>query len=115
VLCRYAGFGEQQPAGALAGAARVTSSAQVARLQRAMNASKALLGTVMGCVQDNGDAAIVIIIYPAGTPDRTVDFTPACQALSDDSIEYEVSDSFGQLLVDLTGNWKHAATYSDGR
>jgi hypothetical protein len=72
VLCRYAGFGEQQPAGGLAGAAKVTSSAQVARLQSAMNASTALLGTVMGCVQGHGDAAIVIIVYPAGTPDRTV-------------------------------------------
>ena len=115
VLCRYAGASEQPPAGGLAGAARVTSSAQVTRLQSAMNASKALVGTVMGCVQGDGNGAIVIIVYPAGTPDRTVVFDPACLALSDDSTEYEVSGSFGPLLVDLTGNWKHAATYSDGR
>jgi hypothetical protein len=106
VLCRYARAGEQQAAGGLAGAAKVTGSAQVTRLQTAMNASKALHGTAMGCMAGDLGTAALIIIYPTGTPNRTVDFEGACQALTDGSTEYQVSASFGQLLVDLTGSWK---------
>jgi hypothetical protein len=106
VLCRYAGEGQQQPAGGLAGAAKVTNSTQLTQLQSDMNASKALQGTVMGCFVSNGDAALVIIIYQKGTPDRTIVYDPACLALIEDSREYQVSDSFVQLLKDRTGSWK---------
>jgi hypothetical protein len=77
-----------------------------------MNASKAVQGSAMGCVQGNGDAAIVIVIYPAGTPNRRVDFDPACQALVEGSTEYQVSGSFVQLLVDQTGDWKQVPRHS---
>jgi hypothetical protein len=112
VLCRYAGTGEEQPVGDLAGTAKQTSRAQVAQLQRAMNASKALHGTTMGCFQSNGDAAIVIVVYPPGTPARTISYLPDCQSLFDGSTEYQVSYAFAQLLVDQTGNWKPSATHS---
>jgi hypothetical protein len=112
VLCRYAGTGEQRPVGDLAGTAQETSHAQVAQLQSAINASKALHGTAMGCVQGNGDAAIVIVVYPQGTPARTISFARDCQALFEGFTEYQVSDAFAQLLVDQTGNWKPGTTHS---
>ena len=77
VVCRYAGADS-----ALTGSDPVTNRARVARLQRAMNASRVIPpGVPMLCLQSDGDAAVVLFVYAQGTPERIVGVDPWCVTL----------------------------------
>jgi len=111
-LCRYAGGGEQQPAGALAGSATITDKAQLAQLQAAMNASQLNPGGVMYCPASNGDAAVAIFAYPSGTADLTVYYDRGCGTLRTDTASYILRGDLGQLIIDWTGSWQPTASSS---
>jgi hypothetical protein len=101
VVCRYAG-----PDSALASSVPVTSRVKVAQLQRAMNASSVIPpGVPMFCMQSNGDAAVVLFVYPQGTPDLVVRVDPWCVTLTTRSARYIENGNAPRLITDWSGKW----------
>jgi hypothetical protein len=101
VVCRYAG-----PDSALTSSVALTSQAKVARLQRAMNEGRVLPpGVPMFCMQSDGDLAVVLFVYPLGTPERVVRVDPWCVTLQTRSARYSGGGDAGRLVTDWTGKW----------
>lgn len=101
VVCRYAG-----PDSALTSSVALTSRAKVARLQRAMNASSVIPpGVPMFCMQSNGDAAVVLFVYPQGTRERVVRVDPWCVMLQTRSARYLENGDAPRLITDWSGKW----------
>jgi hypothetical protein len=101
VVCRYAGADS-----ALASSHAVTSPAKVAELQRAMNESRVIPpGNPMFCMQSDGDSAVVLFVYPLGTPERIVGVDPWCVTLLTRSARYLADRDARQLVADWTGKW----------
>jgi hypothetical protein len=101
VVCRYAG-----PDSALTSSVTLTGQAKVARLQRAMNASSVMPpGVPMFCMQSNGDLAVVLFVYPRGTPERVVRVDPWCVMLQTRSARYIDNGDAPKLITDWTGKW----------
>jgi hypothetical protein len=101
VVCRYAG-----PDSGLASSHAVTSPARVAQLQSAMNRSSVIPpGVPMFCLQSDGESAVVLFVYPPGTPERIVGVDPWCVTLLTRSAWYLANGDARQLLADWSGKW----------
>jgi hypothetical protein len=101
MVCRYGDVGST-----LTGSVAVTSPAKVARLQRAMNASRVIPpGDPMMCLQSDGDSAVVLFVYPPGQPERVVGVDPWCVMLLTSSARYLADRDARQLVADWSGKW----------
>jgi len=101
VVCRYADVGST-----LTSSVALTSRAKVARLQRAMNKSSVIPpGVPMLCLQSDGNSAVVLFVYPRGTPERIVGVDPWCVTLLTRSARYLADRDARQLVADWTGKW----------
>jgi hypothetical protein len=101
VVCRYAGADS-----ALTSSHAVTSPAKVAQLQRVMNESRVIPpGDPMFCLQSDGNSAVVLFVYPRGTPVRVVGVDPWCVTLLTRSARYIAGGNAPQLVADLSGRW----------
>jgi hypothetical protein len=100
VVCRYAG-----PDNALTSSVTLTSQAKVARLQSAMNESRVIPpDTPMMCLQGDSDSAVVLFVYPQGTPERVVGMDPWCVTLTTHTARYGGGGA-RQLVADWSGKW----------
>ena len=101
VVCRYAG-----PDSGLASSHAVTSPASVAQLQSAMNKSSVIPpGVPMFCLQSDGESAVVLFVYPPGTPERIVGVDPWCVTLLTRSARYLANGDARRLVADWSGKW----------
>ena len=105
VVCRYAGTGERQPVGDLAGAAKIVDKAQVSALQTAFNAGQINPGGVIYCPQSNGDAAIAVFAYAGKGADLVIYYDRGCGIVKTAEASYVVRDSLSQIIIGLTGAW----------
>jgi len=113
VLCRYAGFGEAEPAGSLAGKATVTDPGQLAQLKRAINSGDIVPpNSVEACAANRDQIAVVLISYPGVSAVRTVLYERYCGLLISDSTSRFAGGGFDQLVTAWTGDWRPTATQS---
>jgi hypothetical protein len=71
-----------------------------------MNESRVIPpGDPMFCLQSDGNSAVVLFVYPRGTPVRAVGVDPWCVTLLTRSARYIAGGNARQLVADLSGKW----------
>ena len=77
-------------------------------LQNALNSGEKIpAGTPNGCMQDNGDSALIFVSYPAGTPERSMYYDFACLGISEGMARFQPGPGVVDLITQLTGQWTH--------